>query len=115
MRSTRMENAMIAADRLWGKAMAVAPAFVERYLELCEQLLTERPYVRGDVFREYCRDKGLVRPARLHPNVWVSGPRAMEHLGWIEKNGKVEPLAAHNHMPSVTLWRSLLYVRVPPA
>ena len=23
MRSTRMENAMIAADRLWGKAMAV--------------------------------------------------------------------------------------------
>lgn len=36
-------------------------------------------------------------------------PRAMEHLGWIEKSGKVEPLAAHNHMPSVTLWRSLIY------
>jgi len=42
--------------------------------------------------------------------VWVSGVRALQFLGWIYPMGKVEPTKAHNHMPSVTRWRSLLFL-----
>jgi hypothetical protein len=30
-------------------------------------------------------------------------------LDWIEPTGKVEPVKMHNHMPTVTLWRSKIY------
>lgn len=107
--SERMENAMKQADRLWAKAMAVSPLFVEEYLRCSEELLVSRPFVHGDEFRGHCRRKGLLRPAALHHNVWVSGPRALSKLGWMVDAGKVEPQQAHNHMPRVTLWRSLIF------
>ena len=109
MTSERMKRAMILADKCWAKAMAVSPDFVERYLSLSETLLIGRPVVMGDEFREYCRANGLRRPSALHHNVWVSGPRALSSLGWIVPVSKVEPAQRHNHMPSVTLWRSLIY------
>jgi len=107
--SDRMERAMAAADHLWAKAMAVSPEFVERYLEISEELLVQRPQVRGDEFRAHCRKNGLIRPAALHHNVWVSGPRALNKLGWTQPMWKVEPQLGHNHMSSVTLWRSLIF------
>ena len=109
MLSPRMENALDLANKCWEKAYAVEPEFVEKYLALSEQLLTQKPLVTGDEFREYCRDNGLRRPSALHPNVWVSGVRVLKHLGWLERVGKVEPVKAHNHMPSVTLWKSKIY------
>jgi hypothetical protein len=104
-----MEHALDLADKCWGKAMAVEPEFVERYLELAEELLTNKPVVLGDEFREYCRKNLVFRPANLHPNVWVSGVRALEQIGWILKMGKVEPTQSHNHMPSVTMWKSTIF------
>ena len=97
----------------WRKAMTVSPEFVEEYLRLSEALLLQRPIVMGDEFREYCRMNGLRRPKELHHNVWVSGPRALSKMGWIVSMGKVEPAQRHNHMPSVTLWRSLIFGRKP--
>lgn len=106
----RMQNAMALADKCWEKAYKEAPDFVERYFQLAEELLTRKPLVTGDEFREHCRNNGLHRPAVLHPNVWVSGVRVLDRgLNWIEATGKVLPVKAHNHMPSVTLWRSKLY------
>lgn len=105
----RIENAMELADKCWGKAYSVAPQFVERYFELAHQLLESKPQVTGDEFCEYCANNRLFRPAHLHPNVWVSGVRVLQNLGWITKMGKVEPVKMHNHMPSVTLWRSNVY------
>jgi len=107
--SLRMQNAMEQAHRCWARAVNVSPAFVEKYLALCEQLLLSRPEVPGDEFRGYCQRNGLVRPAALHPNVWVSGPRALTSLGWVEKKARVEPTQMHNHMHVVTLWRSLIF------
>jgi hypothetical protein len=110
MTTERMEKALALADKCWEKAYAVAPEFVETYLELAEELLTFKPLVTGDEFREYCSKKGLRRPPTLHPNVWVSGVRVLNKgFGWTEPVTKVEPVKAHNHMPSVTLWRSKLY------
>lgn len=110
MASERMENALALADKCWEKAYKVAPEFVERYLELAEELLMKRQIVTGDEFREYCYRNGLHRPATLHPNVWVSGVRALgKSFGWIAPMCKVEPVKAHNHMPSVTMWRSMIY------
>jgi hypothetical protein len=106
---TRMEKALVMADKCWGKANRVAPEFVERYLELAEELLATRPTVRGDEFRSYCNTHKLKRDSRLHPNTWVSGVRALHSLGWIHPIKKVEPAEAHNHMPSVTLWRSEVF------
>ena len=105
----RMENALELADKCWEKAYNVEPQFVERYLELAERLLTQKPLVTGDEFREHCRNNGLHRPSSLHPIVWVSGVRALNLVGWTERAGTVEPIKAHNHMPSVTLWRSTIY------
>lgn len=107
--SERMENALALADKCWTKAYAREPEFVERYLELAEQLLKYKFRVTGDEFREHCAKNLLFRPPTLHHNVWVSGVRALETLGWIEKVGKVEPTKMHNHMPVVTLWASNLY------
>ncbi len=105
----RMERALVLADKCWEKAYRVAPDFVEKYLELAEELLLTKMEVQGDEFREYCNTKGLSRDPLLHPNVWVSGVRALSSLGWITRIKKVEPMKAHNHMPSVTLWRSVVF------
>ena len=108
--TTRMENALSLADQCWGKAYKAEPEFVERYFELAEQLLTSKPLVTGDEFREHCRNNRLFLPKTLHPNTWVSGVRALNKgLDWIEPTGKVEPVKMHNHMPTVTLWRSKIY------
>jgi len=109
MTSDRMERALILADKCWEKANNTAPEFVERYLELCEELLATKPFVQGDEFREYCKLHRLYRDSKLHPNVWVSGVRALKTLGWIQPIAKVLPTQAHNHMPSVTLWRSAVF------
>jgi hypothetical protein len=108
-RSRRIENAMGLAEKCWEKAISVNPEFVEKYLELSEELLSSKPQVTGDEFREHCADNGLRRPPNLHPNVWVSGVRALKAIGWIEPIAKVEPVKMHNHMPVVTLWRSTIF------
>jgi hypothetical protein len=113
MMSERMENAMELAEKCWEKAYKTAPDFVERYLELAEQLLVSKPEVLGDEFREYCSNNKLHRPATLHPNVWVSGVRALKSLGWVAHDGYETPTKSHNHMPSVTKWKSLIYGQHP--
>ena len=105
----RMEEALVLADLCWSKASIRFPEFVERYLELAEVLLISKPLVTGDEFREHCRANALYRPQELHHNVWVSGVRFLQKAGWITPIRKVEPVKAHNHMPSVTLWKSELY------
>ena len=110
MISERMSTALILADKCWEKAYSVEPEFVEQYLAFAEELLMSKREVQGDAFRSYCKDRGLVRPESLHPNVWVSGVRALSQIGWIDRIGKVEPTQLHNHMPTVTLWRSTLPV-----
>lgn len=105
----RMSNALELADKCWGKAYNRAPDFVEAYLDLAQNLLTSKAAVTGDEFREHCRVNCLFRPPELHHNVWVSGVRALELMGWITKIKKVEPVKMHNHMPSVTYWRSNLF------
>ena len=107
--SERMEKALELADKCWGKANAVEPEFVERYFELAEKLLLTKPVVLGDEFRAHCRDNLLFRPSTLHPNVWVSGVRALQSLGWITTIYRVEPKQSHNHMPFVTAWHSTLF------
>ena len=109
MNEIRMENAMALAETCWQKAMAKNPDFVERYLELAAELLSIKHQVTGDEFREYCAKNGLRRPSNLHPNVWVSGVRALKTIGWISPMRKVEPVKMHNHMPTVTLWHSKLF------
>lgn len=108
-RSIRVENALNLAEKCWEKAIEQNPEFVERYIELAENLLVSKPQVTGDEFREYCADNGLRRPANLHPNVWVSGVRALKSIGWIYPIAKVEPVKMHNHMPVVTMWRSTIF------
>jgi hypothetical protein len=110
--NSRMDNALTLANQCWAKAMKAEPEFVERYLACAEQLLTHKPIVLGDEFREFCAKNGVYRPKTLHPNVWVSGVRALKFLGWIHPMGKVEPTKAHNHMPSVTQWKSLLFLTI---
>jgi hypothetical protein len=104
-----MTNALTLADKCWGKAVRTSPDFVHRYLELAEELLASKQQVLGDEFREYCSKKLLFRPAELHPNVWVSGVRALQSIGWIVHNGYTMPTKSHNHMPSVSVWRSTIY------
>lgn len=105
----RMTNALDLADRCWAKAVAKSPEFVENYLAVAEQLLQEKHLVRGDEFRERCKLAGIFRPPELHHNVWVSGVRTLQLIGWITENSKVVPTSMHNHMNVVTLWRSNLY------
>ena len=115
MASVRLEKAFELADRCWESAYNREPIFVERYLELAEQLLTQRNIVTGDAFRSYCTDNGLQRPRTLHPNVWVSGVRVLNNLGWTTPIKKVEPTEGHNHMNTVTLWQSELFRGGPNA
>jgi len=104
-----MEAALALACKCWKKANEVEPEFVEMYLGYAEELLTQKPIVLGDEFREYCAKKKLFRPKTLHPNVWVSGVNALKTFDWIRPIRKVEPTKAHNHMPSVTEWKSTIY------
>jgi len=76
----RMENAIKLAEKCWGKAMTANPEFVERYLELAEELLLSKREVLGDEFRDYCRETMLFRPAKLHHNTWVSGVKTLNTL-----------------------------------
>ncbi len=103
---TRIEAALELADQCWKKASRAEPMFVEQYLANAEDLLTVRPIVMGDEFREHCRRNQLFLPKSLHHNTWVSGVRALNLIGWIEPITKVEPAQRHNHMETVTLWRS---------
>ncbi len=107
--SDRMKNALQLADKCWKRANRSSPEFVEEYLTYAEKLLMSKPYIRGDEFRSFCHQHGLARPAKLHPNVWVSGVRALGIIGWMHPIQKVSPKQSHNHMPSVTLWRSSIY------
>lgn len=107
--SERMDEALRLADKCWEKANKTNPEFVERYLELAEKLLLSKPRVLGDEFREYCRDNKLYRPPNLHSNTWVSGVRALKTIGWVAHEGYTTPTKSHNHMPSVSVWRSTLY------
>jgi len=110
----RMEAALALADQCWGRANRIKPEFVERYLELAEQLLLTKPEVSGDEFREYCAIHGLYRPEELHHNTWVSAVRVLQLVGWIRPIGKIEPQKNHNHMETVTMWRSQIYGQEPP-
>jgi hypothetical protein len=105
----RMKQALILADKCWGKAYRASPEFVEQYLEIMQNLLLICPVVMGDEFRAKCENQGLKLPSNLHHNTWVSGARAMQQMGWISPVSKVEPVHSHNHMPSVTLWRSNIF------
>ena len=105
----RMENALSLAEECWNKAIRTNPEFVERYLELAEELLLCKREVLGDEFRDYCRNNLLFRPSKLHHNTWVSGVKCLNTLGWITPIRKVIPTKSHNHMPEVTLWRSNLF------
>lgn len=110
MLSDRMTNALELANKCWKKAYNTNPEFVEKYLELAETLLTSKRVVLGDEFRAHCRNNGLFRPSNLHPNVWVSGVRALKLMGWINPMHYAVPTQSHNHMPVVTQWKSTLYV-----
>lgn len=107
--SERMENALALADKCWEKANKANPEFVEKYFELAEGLLASKPVVLGDEFRDHCNKNLLFRPPSLHPNVWVSGVRALKAVGWIDHNGYTTPTKSHNHMPSVSVWKSTIY------
>lgn len=102
----RMENAIVLADRCWRKATRAEPEFVEQYLASAEELLINRSIVKGDEFKENCRRRMIFLPKTLHHNTWVSGVRALSIMGWIEPITKVIPAQRHNHMDTVTLWRS---------
>jgi len=105
----RIEEAMVLADRCWQKAHRAEPLFVESYLASAEDLLVNRPIVMGDDFKEHCRRGMIFLPKTLHHNTWVSGVRALNIIGWIEPISKVEPVQRHNHMESVTLWKSKIF------
>ena len=107
--SARMDFAYERGNDLWRGAIVKEPYFVEDYLDFSEDLLLSKQEVRGDEFKEYCEQRGLSRPATLNHNVWVTGPRILVKLGWMEAMGRVEPELWHNHMRSVTLWRSLIF------
>lgn len=109
--TSRMEVAVVLADQCWKKANRSSPEFVEQYLASAEDLLLVRPIVMGDEFKEHCRRKQLFLPKSLHHNTWVSGVRALNIIGWIEPISKVVPVQMHNHMETVTLWRSKIFDR----
>lgn len=105
MTDNRMENAMRLADKCWAKVMAVSPEFVEGYLQVASDYLSDKSFVRGSELRQACLRAGLRLPDGLHHNTWVSGVRALSIIGWLEKHGYAKPVELHNHMNSVTVWR----------
>lgn len=106
-----MDLAFQQAQACWETAYKCAPDFVERYLELSEQLLLQKLFVRGDEIKAYCLSRGLRLPPALHHNTWVSGVNALDDLDWIIHFGYEEPTKLHNHMNSVSVWMSRIYVR----
>ena len=105
----RMENAFNLSRRCWSKACRKDSIFVKQYLICAEELLSTKPIVLGDEFRDYCKNHLLFLPKTLHHNTWVSGVKALQIIGWIAPITKVEPKKMHNHMDTVTMWRSNLY------
>lgn len=112
--SERMENAIELAAKCWTSAIQKEPDFVISYLKFAETLLLAKPKVLGDEFRSYCLENKLYRPTSLHHNVWVSGVKALQNLGWIYPIGKVTPTQPHNHMTDVTLWKSMIFSNESP-
>lgn len=100
---------MHLADKCWRKANQREPWFVEQYLALMETHLLSNRYIRGDEPRRVALLNNLYRPESLHHNTWVSGVRALNLLGWIEKVDTVVPQERHNHMPTVSRWKSKIY------
>ena len=109
VQASRMMDAMVLAEKCWGKAHKSSPLFVEEYLSLAHDMLQDKKFVTGDMFRKNCRDKLLLLPRDLHPNTWVSGVRALNLMGWISPIERVVPVESHNHMGSVMMWKSNLY------
>jgi hypothetical protein len=107
--STRLEHAILLANDCWEKMSVRHPEFVETYLDLAHDLLESKPLVTGDEFRDVCRKAGVFLPPNTHHNTWVSGVNALKNLGWITRVGDTEPVKPHNHMRTVTLWRSQLF------
>jgi hypothetical protein len=105
----RMENALNLAKQCWQKAYRKDPKFVGQYLLYAEKLLSSMPVVLGDEFCDYCKVNLLFLPEALHHNTWVSGVRMLQTIGWIVPITKVVPEKMHNHMDSVTMWKSVLY------
>jgi hypothetical protein len=115
----RMAHAFHLADKCWGRACRKEPEFVRRYLAIAEQYLTITEFVTGDQFSKVCRAQGLDTPPSLDRNVWASGVNALVVIGWITKKGVTVPTGLHNHMNTVTEYKSNLYrapdVCPPPA
>ena len=108
--TARMEHAMMLANQCWEKMSMKHPEFVESYLEIAHDLLEGQYTVQGCDFRYACYRAGLYLPQGVHHNTWVSGVNALKALGWITQIGETEPAKAHNHMRTVGLYRSELYV-----
>lgn len=105
-----MDNAHARGGGLLDTTWTAHPEFIEQYLTLSRQLLLSKAFVQGDEFCAYCRAHGLELPPGVSHNVWVGLPRVLwKKYAWIEPRGKVEPQQMHNHMPTVTLWRSLIF------
>ena len=107
----RMEEAYLLASKCWASACSKEPEFVKSYLQVAYKLLCNKQLVRGEEFKHYCRENGIRLPINLHHNTWVSGVRALFLMGWIHPVKKVEPVKGHNHMDSVTLWRSNVFAQ----
>lgn len=105
----RIQHAMELAEKCWNKALSKSPSFVQSYFECANDLLLIRPLVTGDEFREFCANNRVFLPETLHHNTWVSGVNALKEIGWIKPIGKSEPTKSHNHMDTVTVWKSLIF------
>jgi hypothetical protein len=115
---SRMENARRLAflnnRRMWREY----PEFVEKYIRLSYYLLTKRREITGDQFKLFCEHKGLTLPLKPNGdkeehNFWTGGPTMLKGLGFIEFLKYVTPIAGHNHMNHVVLWKSLVYGKDP--
>lgn len=109
--NTRWEHIKNEISVCWESAFKQAPRFCEDYLTIVAAFLEINEIVLGDEFTKVCRRNGLDHKSfeGLHHNVWASGVKAVENLGWITRIDKVEPQELHNHMPTVTRWASNLY------
>ena len=106
---SRLDEAFDLASKCWNKACTTEPEFVRAYLEHSEKLLTAHEEITGDMCKDYCVYSGVAKPKSLHHNSWVSGVRALWLIGWIDPIGQDIPRNRHNHMNTVTRWKSNLY------
>lgn len=83
------------------------PLWKYYYGELASILLTEQQYVSGDDLKYFCRMRGLWEPD-TH-NRWGSMLAVLTSKGWIEPLNVIKPHRNHNHMNSVTFYRSTLF------